>query len=224
MPAYDNTLEDIKNRLDIVDFISEYISLKKAGQNWKGLCPFHAEKTPSFTVSPAKQIFHCFGCNTGGDIFSFLTRYENLTFPEALNVLAKRAGLSATLSKNATRQDLGEKKTLALVIGVSMKGLGAAGLDLEQEKTRVRELIDEANRRDIPLLCLHLGGESRRGELSDQMIQDFLPHAQMVIVVKSGNKDGLFTKICTDKKIPFLEVERTSEVQEPLKNMFAQNE
>jgi len=139
-------------------------------------------------------------------------------------VLAKRAGLSATLSKNATRQDLGEKKTLALVIGVSMKGLGAAGLDLEQEKTRVRELIDEANRKDIPLLCLHLGGESRRGELSDQMIQDFLPHAQMVIVVKSGNKDGLFTKICTDKKIPFLEVERTSEVQEPLKNMFAQNE
>jgi hypothetical protein len=139
-------------------------------------------------------------------------------------VLAKRAGLSATLSKNATPQDLEEKKTLALVIGVSMKGLGAAGLDLEQEKTRVRELIDEAHKKDISILCLHLGGESRRGELSDQMIQDFLPHAQMVIVVKSGNKDGLFTTICTDKNIPFLEVERTSEVLEPLKNIFAQNE
>ena len=139
-------------------------------------------------------------------------------------VLAKRAGLSATLSKNAMRQDLGEKKTLVLVIGVSMKGLGAAGLDLEQEKIRVRELIDEAQRKDIPLLCLHLGGESRRGELSDQMIQDFLPYAQMVIVVKSGNKDGLFTKICADKNIPILEVERTSEVQEPLKTIFAKNE
>jgi hypothetical protein len=139
-------------------------------------------------------------------------------------VLAKRAGLSATLSKNATRQDLGEKKTLVLVIGVSMKGLGAAGLDLEQEKTRVRELIDEAQSKDIPLLCLHLGGESRRGELSDQMIQDFLPYAQMVIVVKSGNKDGLFTKICADKNIPILEVERTSEVQEPLETIFAKNE
>lgn len=139
-------------------------------------------------------------------------------------VLAKRAGLLATLSKNATRQELGNKKTLALVIGVSMKGLGAAGLDLDQEKTRVKELIAEAQRKDIPVLCLHLGGEARRGKLSDQMIQDFLPYAQMVIVVKSGNKDGLFTKICEDKNIPLLEVDKTSEVQEPLKNMFAPNE
>jgi DNA primase len=111
MPAYDSTLEDIKNRLDIVDFISEYVSLKKAGQNWKGLCPFHTEKTPSFTVSPAKQIFHCFGCNTGGDIFSFLTRYENLTFPEALNVLAKRAGVELK-TRPGTVQKSGEKETM----------------------------------------------------------------------------------------------------------------
>ena len=111
MPAYDNTLEDIKNRLDIVDFISEYINLKKAGQNWKGLCPFHAEKTPSFTVSPAKQIFHCFGCNTGGDIFSFLTKYENLTFPEALNVLAKRAGVELKV-RPGTVQKAGEKEIM----------------------------------------------------------------------------------------------------------------
>ncbi len=111
MPAYDNTLEDIKNRLDIVDVISEYISLKKAGQNWKGLCPFHTEKTPSFTVSPAKQIFHCFGCNTGGDIFSFLTRYENLTFPEALNVLAKRAGVELR-ARPGTVQKTGEKEMM----------------------------------------------------------------------------------------------------------------
>ena len=117
-------------------------------------------------------------------------------------VLAKRGGIAATLSKNATHQELGDNKTLALVIGVSMKGLGAAGLDLDQEKTRVRALIEEAQRKGIPLLCLHLGGEARRGELTDQMIQTFLPHAQMVIVVKSGNKDGLFTKICVEKNIP----------------------
>lgn len=138
-------------------------------------------------------------------------------------VLAKRGGLTATLSKNATLQELGDKKTLALVIGVSMKGLGAAGLDLDQEKTRVRALVEEAQRKSIPLLCLHLGGEARRGELSDQMIQTFLPYAQMVIVVKSGNKDGLFTKICAEKNIPLLEVDRTSEVQKPLKDIFIQN-
>ena len=138
-------------------------------------------------------------------------------------VLAKRGGLAATLSKNASHQDLDDKKTLALVIGVSMKGLGAAGLDLDQEKTRVRTLIEEAQRKGIPLLCLHLGGEARRGELSDQMIQTFLPYAQMAIVVKSGNKDGLFTKICAEKNIPLLEVDRTSEVQKPLKDIFTQN-
>jgi DNA primase len=114
MPSYDNTLEDIKNRLDIVDFISDYINLKKTGQNWKGLCPFHTEKTPSFTVSPAKQIFHCFGCNTGGDIFSFLTRYENLTFPEALNVLAKRAGVELR-ARSGTVQKTGEKEHMVTI-------------------------------------------------------------------------------------------------------------
>jgi DNA primase len=111
MPSYDSTLEDIKDRLDIVDFISEYVNLKKAGQNWKGLCPFHAEKTPSFTVSPAKQIFHCFGCGSGGDIFTFLTRHESLSFPEALKVLANRAGVTLKASHGSPAKT-GEKEKL----------------------------------------------------------------------------------------------------------------
>ena len=111
MPSYDDTLEDIKNSIDIVELISEYVHLKKAGQNWKGLCPFHTEKTPSFTVSPAKQIFHCFGCGAGGDIFTFLTRYETLTFPEALNMLAKKAGVTLKVSPKSAVQ-AGEKEVL----------------------------------------------------------------------------------------------------------------
>jgi len=92
--SYNNTiLEEIKSRLDIVDVISEYIPLKKTGQNWKGLCPFHSEKTPSFIVSPSKQIYHCFGCGIGGDVFTFLNKYENLSFKESLNILAKKAGV-----------------------------------------------------------------------------------------------------------------------------------
>ena len=111
MPPYDDTLEEIKNSIDIVELISEYVHLKKAGQNWKGVCPFHTEKTPSFMVSPAKQIFHCFGCGAGGDIFTFLTRYETLTFPEALNILAKRAGVTLKASpKSAARA--GEKEVI----------------------------------------------------------------------------------------------------------------
>ncbi len=136
-------------------------------------------------------------------------------------VLVKRAGLTATLSKNATQEDLEDKKTLILVIGVSMKGLGAAGLDLAEEKKRVTELIREAQKKGTALLCLHLGGEARRGELSDQVIQDFLPDAQMAIVVKSGNRDGLFTRICTDRGIPLLEVDRAADVQKPLEDIFS---
>ncbi|MEN8263972.1 MAG: DNA primase [Nitrospirota bacterium] len=111
MPSYDNTLDEIKDRIDIIDLISEYVHLKKAGQNWKGLCPFHTEKTPSFTVSPAKQIFHCFGCGTGGDIFTFLLKYENLTFPEAISMLAKKAGVTLKESKKSGAKT-GEKEKL----------------------------------------------------------------------------------------------------------------
>ncbi len=93
MSSYNTALEEIKSRTDIVDLISEYVSLKKAGQNWRGLCPFHTEKTPSFMVSPSKQIYHCFGCGSGGDVFTFLIKQGDLSFQEALSTLAKKAGV-----------------------------------------------------------------------------------------------------------------------------------
>ena len=111
MSSYDTTLDEIRDRIDIVDLISEYVHLKKTGQNWRGLCPFHTEKTPSFTVSPAKQIYHCFGCGNGGDIFTFLVRYENLAFPEALRMLAKRAGVTLRVSQKDPVKT-GEKEIL----------------------------------------------------------------------------------------------------------------
>jgi DNA primase len=89
-------LDDIKSKIDIVDLISGYVQLKKSGQNWKGLCPFHSEKTPSFMVSQSKQIFHCFGCGAGGDIIAFVGKYENLSFNESVKMLATKAGVSVT--------------------------------------------------------------------------------------------------------------------------------
>ncbi len=88
-----NVIDEIKSRIDIVSFISEYIPLKPAGISFKALCPFHQEKTPSFFVSPEKQIWHCFGCGVGGSIFDFLMKIEGLEFPEALRLLAKKANV-----------------------------------------------------------------------------------------------------------------------------------
>ena len=95
MAAYipEEKISAIKNASDIVDIVSESVSLRRAGRNFLGLCPFHAEKTPSFTVSPDKQIFYCFGCGTGGNIFSFLMKQGGLSFPEAARVLARRYGI-----------------------------------------------------------------------------------------------------------------------------------
>lgn len=93
-PIPENIVEKIKNDTDILDLISEYVTLKKAGKNYVGLCPFHNEKTPSFTVSPDKGFFHCFGCKESGNAIGFIMRHESLDFPEALRFLAKRAGIA----------------------------------------------------------------------------------------------------------------------------------
>ncbi|MBI4235265.1 DNA primase [Candidatus Peregrinibacteria bacterium] len=101
-------VEEIKGRLGIFEVVSQYVQLKKAGRNFKGLCPFHGEKTPSFIVSPEKQICHCFGCNKGGDIFTFIQELEGITFPEALEVLAERAGVKIE-KQNLKKENKSEK-------------------------------------------------------------------------------------------------------------------
>src|ERR1700690_4612731 len=85
------TRERIRAASDIVDIIGSYLPLKRAGANFTALCPFHKEKTPSFSVNPHKQIFYCFGCHKGGDVFSFVKEYESIDFPEASRRLAERA-------------------------------------------------------------------------------------------------------------------------------------
>ena len=105
---------EIKNAADIVELVSEVVHLKKAGKNFVGLCPFHTEKTPSFTVSPEKQIFYCFGCGAGGNIFSFLMKNDGLAFPEAARSLARRYGIDIPRRSLTPEQKkrMGERESL----------------------------------------------------------------------------------------------------------------
>jgi len=95
-----DSIEALKARLDIVDVVGNYVELKKAGGNFKAPCPFHDEKSPSFVVSPQKQIYHCFGCGAGGDSVKFVMEYEKLNYPEALEKLAENYNFTLTHTDN----------------------------------------------------------------------------------------------------------------------------
>jgi DNA primase len=100
----DDTVSEVRGRSSILEVVSDYVNLKKAGKNYKGLCPFHTEKTPSFMVNEEKQIFHCFGCGEGGDVFTFLMKVGHFSFPQALEELAKRYGVSLKLREPSPLQ------------------------------------------------------------------------------------------------------------------------
>jgi DNA primase len=105
-------LDEIRAGVDIVDLVGRFVNLRKAGVNWKGLCPFHAEKTPSFMVNPKKGIFHCFGCGVGGDVFGFVMRQDRLSFPEAVRALARTAGVALPEERGSREADSGREELL----------------------------------------------------------------------------------------------------------------
>lgn len=125
----EETIETVRRSNNIVEVIGEYITLKKMGKNYQGLCPFHSEKSPSFSVAVDKQLFHCFGCKAGGDVFNFLMRIENIDFHQAVSILAKRAGIAL-----------------------------AQGNEIKSEKDNFYDLNLMANRYFHYLLCKTKGG------------------------------------------------------------------
>ena len=145
----EDVLEQIRSRVDIVSLVSEHVKLRKAGKNYVGLCPFHEEKTPSFTVDPDKQLFYCFGCGAGGNIFSFVMRRDGLTFPEAVRVLADRAGVRLPSPKARAEEEAAarEKRRLRAVLEFAHKkyreALSSDAGALAMRYLRKRGLTDE---------------------------------------------------------------------------------
>ena len=147
------TIEQVRNASDIVDVISSFLTLKRAGTNFIGLCPFHNEKTPSFNVSPSKQIFHCFGCHKGGDVFTFLREFENLNFVEVVQRLAERASIPIEFEMTpGQREEHSDKETLrTLHEHVAKRWETTLANDARAEAARVylakRSISDEAVKR-----------------------------------------------------------------------------
>ena len=134
MPYYsDELIEEVRSANDIVNVISDYVRLQKKGSTHFGLCPFHNEKTPSFSVSQNKQIYHCFGCGAGGNVITFLMQYENYTFPEALQALAQRAGITLPRQEMSSRaKQEADKRARILEVNKTAAKYFYAQLRMEQ--------------------------------------------------------------------------------------------
>ena len=136
----DDLIEEIRSRNDIVDVISGYVKLQRKGSSYFGLCPFHNEKSPSFSVSPGKQMYYCFGCGAGGNVITFIMEYENYTFMEAIKMLADRAGIKLPeldYSKEAKEQAdkivYTDEELSAVMYSFSMDKFNQKPLQLDKE-------------------------------------------------------------------------------------------
>ena len=167
-------IAEIRRRASIVEIVSDYVTLKKAGRNYMGLCPFHAEKTPSFTVSEEKGIYHCFGCQTGGSVFQFLMQYDQLTFPESVERVAKRYGI--TVERN--------------------QGTGAARESGERENLyRINERVAGNYQK---LLCAHPEGKRALDYLKARGIDDATAR-KFMLGYAPQNGSGLLSLLKTEK-------------------------
>ena len=134
----DELIEEIRTRNDIVDVISGYVRLQKKGSSYFGLCPFHNEKSPSFSVSRQKQMYYCFGCGAGGNVFTFLMEYENFSFVEAVKFLADRAGIE--LPEMEYSKEAKEKADLkASILEVNKKAARYYYIQLKSDRGRKQE-------------------------------------------------------------------------------------
>src|ERR1022692_1076223 len=110
--------EKVKQQADIVRVIGEYVRLKKTGQNFTGLCPFHQEKSPSFAVHPVRQIYHCFGCGVGGDVFKFVMEVDKLAFPEAVRAVAENCGIPVPKARERSPEERQQNQQRAALVEI----------------------------------------------------------------------------------------------------------
>ena len=198
----EEVVEEVREKNDIVDVISGYVKLQKKGANYFGLCPFHNEKSPSFSVSPGKQMYYCFGCGAGGNVITFLMEYENYTFPEALKFLADRAGVA--LPKMEYQKEAREQADLkARLLEVNKL---AANYFYHQLKSPAgqagyRYLHDKRGLKDPTILRFGLGFANKTSDdlyrfLKEKGYEDsFLKETGLVTIEERGGRDKFWNRV-----------------------------
>ena len=240
-------VEDVRNRNDIVDVISSYVNLKRAGSNYQGLCPFHNEKTPSFTVFTATQSFHCFGCGAGGDAISFVMRSENLEYVPAIEFLAKRVGITVSYSGSDNSQSVKRKRILEMNLEAAKyfraclfdESLGGIGMKYFADARKLSPVIIKRfglgfAPDSFGALTNHL---KNKGFTEEEMIEGFLcgrskktnraydyfrNRVIFPIIDTSGNVVGFGGRVMDDSKPKYLNSSDTAAFKKS-KNLFALN-
>jgi len=192
-------IEEVRDRADIVDVISEYLTLRKAGRNFVGLCPFHKEKAPSFTVNRDKQIFYCFGCGEGGNVFSFLMKIDNLSFPEAVRSLARKKGIVIP-EDVMTREERDRTSIKEQIIRVNQMATGHFSQNLFSQAGReAREYLKKREISEPVVREFHLGyaldgWRYLRDFLEKEKISVKLAEQAGLVVAKTDGKGSFYDR------------------------------
>ena len=198
----DEVIEEVRMKNDIVDVISGYVKLQKKGANYFGLCPFHNEKSPSFSVSPGKQMYYCFGCGAGGNVLTFVMEYENYTFQEALQSLADRAGVTLPkmeYSKEAREQ--AEFRARLLEVNKLAANYFYYQMKQPQGKIAYEYFHDKRKLTDETMLRFGLGYSNKTSDdlyrfLKEKGYDDaFLSQTGLVTIEERGGRDKFWNRV-----------------------------
>jgi DNA primase len=181
----------VKQQADIVRVVGEYVRLKKSGQNFTGLCPFHGEKTPSFAVHPVKQIFHCFGCGKGGDVFTFVIEMEKCEFPEAIKIVAEKCGIAIPRPKERSPEERRENQARSALIDIHRDAQGFFSRQLEStaEGRAARAYLEDRGLNAETIAKYGIGYAPNGGDI---LLRALKPKYAEKLLVESGliSRDG----------------------------------
>ena len=203
----DEIIEEIRNNNDIVNIVSQYVALRRSGRNYFGLCPFHNEKSPSFSVSQDKQIFHCFGCGVGGDIFKFIQKIENIDFREAINVLAERAGITLPILENNNEDKMYQLKNKIYEINELAADYYHKKLYLPEAKD-VQEYVKKRKLDNKTLEAFQIGCSGNYNELYNYLRQKGFSNEELLAasVVNKSDKGTYYDRFRNKFMIPIKDV------------------